>query len=487
MELNPNQKLDAKTFADQLVNQGLTAMDASLEASAAETTNNFNTEAEDPEKAEKAAKRKEKAQLSSTIADAIRARAMSSDSVEGKVYDALSRNSAICGYVSKNGPKIDFFIKSKKSKAPNGQELVSYVIALRQSAPSAPIAAIVRFPAALRDLLREGPNVTLNAYSAASADVENTILEIIPRDQWANMLNTKCRGFMPEDPSIFEPYHTKKAHIMTPSDVKGKAGVSSKPGMYLELSRKVMSIKADERSKAIENPEKMFNVKHTYRTRFQTPRNTIALKRYKTVKMKSSYSQEEATHMIHMYLSRFAEAKDANQVSKIANLDASCAELFNVKPATAGANDEIVGTAYFPVNEADSFRHRPECKVYHWYKRNPDGTPVELAFDEIALVKKVEKVSTKGTVSIRVDYDELKDTSAAEGTYRLDPQGEHAAIFKATNNALSYDDISRLATATTKSKSGAPRMVPTVAGENLAGCTAEQLRDIIASITSGTL
>ncbi|MEG2262844.1 MAG: hypothetical protein RSC43_00105 [Clostridia bacterium] len=476
--------LNETSFKEQLKAQGLgDALDTAIaaEAPVAEVAKTSEFLAGDGDKEARKAKYQKKAALTSSIAEKIKSKATQLNSPEGHLLATLTRNSAICCYVSKHGPKTDFYIKTCKVKsASDGKEVVDYKIGLRQSAPSAPVAAIVRYPAACKDLLESDTKLTDVLVEGATADITLTVLQSVPRDQWATMLNTTCQGFMPEDPALFEPYYTKKSKIATPSDVKGRDGVSARPGMYLQLNRKIMSIDAADRNEAVDSGiEKMFDVKHTYRTRFQTPKNTICLSRYRTRKLQMQYSADDAANMIHLYLSRFSNAKDANNKNKISILNRAVQDLFKVDPET----NQIKATAYFPLTSADSFTHKPGTAVMHWYNHNTDGSPMEIPFDEIELVRKEEFTSAKGNPSIRVMKDDLKDVTASSDTYRLDPNGEHAAIFTAARGKLTYEDVMYASRTTTKSKSGKPRMIPTVAGSDLAGCTPEELRAIIKQIT----
>ncbi len=432
-------------------------------------TDNFSAKPKKEKTEEEKRADQARALYSSQMAEKLRAKATGADSPRGMLLTAMSKNSAICGYVCKSDTKTDFYAKhfvNKDDKNKPG----SYAIMLRNSPPSAVEGIIYTYPAALSDLLAQGTAITNDELSTASAS-NMSMVAIEPKETFAQLLVTKFAGYMAESEKIFEPYTTKAGTVASYGDVKGLAGVPAKPCLYIATAPGAFS---DDKTKAgkVLSIDKIYRLRHTLRNRWQTPKNTLALKCFETVPMKMQYSADEATIKIKEYLARFTKQPvTAGKTRTVDMLTSSNSANFTLSvPDMDQPNVSILATTFFPTTSSDNWSSNPDLKVPDWYKRNADGSPVAIPFGEIKLVR---KEIVKDTA--RIMSKEIRDTSASADSYRFEPTGKHKAIVDATGGLLTFDVISTFRPTKKKSTSAKVTGVNQLRGSDLAGLTPEEV------------
>ena len=385
------------------------------------------------------------------------------------LLDAVSAKASICGYIVKNAPRLDFYAAPSKSKTNDSR--VFYDIRLRQSAPSSPEGVIVKYPAAMMDLL-EQPDVTLEAVETAKSANPTYMIKIEEYGKIVSVLLSKCAGFLPEDKEIFVPYITKGKKFNTLADVSTlvkKENIPAKGGLYVDIvTRKA---KKDE---IVTTTQKMV-VKHSYRNRIPAPGNYIARRKPATVALKTVYSAAEAKEMIATYLSRFAVKGRKGEIVTD-NLKSESLELAVMN------NHEIVASAYFPTEASKNwYTTHPDLIPTSWYYRDADGKPAKLAFDELALAKREQRVSKDNAVSYSLVYQALSDPMADASQYRLDPAGEHKKVCDACQGKLTFEDIAGFKTTRMPRKSKGKTASVSLQGKLLAGLDEDALKELLDS------
>lgn len=385
------------------------------------------------------------------------------------LLDAVSAKAAICGYIVKNGPRLDFYAAPSTSKVPGAPTM--YDIRLRQSAPSSPEGVIVKYPAALLDLL-EQPDVTMEAVETAKAANPTYMIKIEEYAKIVSVLLSKCAGFLPEDKEIFVPYITKGKKFTSLTDVATlvkKENIPAKGGLYVDIvTRKT---KKDE---IVTTTQKMV-VKHSYRNRIPAPGNFIARRVPATIALKQVYGAAEAKEMIATYLSRFTNPNRKGEVVA-ENLKSESMDLAMVN------NHEIVASNYFPTEASKNwYTTHPELVPTSWYFRDADGKPAKLAFDELALAKREQRTGKNGNVSYSLVYKALSDPMADASEYRLDAAGEHKKVCDACEGKLTFEDIAGFKTTRMPRKSKGKTAAVSLQGKLLAGLDEDALKELLDS------
>lgn len=385
------------------------------------------------------------------------------------LLDAVSAKASICGYIVKNAPRLDFYAAPSTSKVPGAPTM--FDIRLRQSAPSSPEGVIVKYPAALMDLL-EQPDVTLEAVETAKAAAPTYMIKIEEYAKIVSVLLSKCAGFLPEDKEIFVPYITKGKKFTSLTDVATlvkKEGIPAKGGLYVDIvTRKT---KKDE---IVTTTQKMV-VKHSYRNRIPAPGNFIARRKPATVALKTVYSASEAKEMMAIYLSRFTTPNRKGQIVA-ENLKSESLELAVVN------NHEIVASAYFPTDAGKNwYTTHPELIPTSWYYRDADGKPAKLTFEELELAKREQRTGKNGNVSYSLVYKTLSDPMADVSEYRLDKDGEHKKILDACAGKLTFEEIASFKTTRMPRKSKGKTAAVSLQGKLLAGLDEDALKEMLDS------
>lgn len=423
-------------------------------APAAQPTGNFSSA---PEKVAKPVDPQKQARdaRANDIAKQLSARSVAAGSPRFALLSAISQHGRVGGYITKNGAKLDF--RATKTSAKDAA-VPTYKIGLHMAPPTAVEGTIVMIPAALLDLLNTGDG-ELDQQSVVTAAQDTTVmLNVIPKEELVNFMLTKTGTFLPEAEEIFEPFFTKNMQVRSYGDARApkNSTVPPKPALYVSVNPRIDPSNFKESN--------VIRLKHTYRSRLQTPKNYISLKEYATVPMKRQYTPEEANEMINLYLSRFTVPAVNQSDPIISKLDRDSLANFEVKPGDATNPMETIASSTFFPTTGNSWLDKPDLAVKHWFYKNEDGTPKTLDSDEIQLVMKEKK---EGAKSIRIVSRELKDTTASEGSYRFEPTGKHKAIVDACKGQLSFDSISGFRpTRATSSRSSA---VTAINGASLMG------------------
>lgn len=422
-----------------------------------------------PEELARKQAREQRNNMRSQLASQIKNKAVASNTPRYQLLQAASDMAAICGYITKTDSRTDFVASSVDVSGS-----IMYKIRLRQTPPSSVVGVIVRYPATLLDAFTKGDTLTFEDVSELKKDDQQYLLDIVDKEDLASRILSQSMGYMLEADEIFTPYYTKARQIpdlTSVSNVK-KEGIPSKSCLYVDVTTRNVE------ENGVKKMKNTLVVKHSYRTRWQTPGNYIALRRAATIPMQEAYSQADASAMIDLYLNRFTQP-NRNNIIPVAVQHRDTAAAITAAPNNAGGQ-VIKSTQFFPINATDNWSKNPHLAVAHWYKKTADGEPVYLTLKEIELVRKeLRENKEKGTTRAVVEYKDLKDANAAEGTYRFDPQGEHAKIYNATKGMLTYDMLDRWSPKTKRSKTGTTSSV-SLAGRGLAGISQEDLKTLLA-------
>lgn len=465
------EQKDLQAHLRGLATKGKVPMDAPDAATATPTdvatapqpTTNFSAKSE----AEKEAERKERAARNarnSDVTSRITDTATKIDTPQGILMRTISQNAVIAGYITKNGPKLDFFHKRHPIINEDGsksKDNVEFEIRLKQYPPSKIEGVIVVYPAKALTALMNG-DFKSDTVAEATSDVESKIVRIEKYPELPAILTSRTAGYLVEAKEIFEPYITTKRNIAAYGDApQVYKNLPQKPCLYASL--KLGQLSSENAS--------IYRVKHSYRSRIATPKNIISLNQYETVQIKDVYSDAEAREMIELYLSKWTRSSNGKPVVKYLTADSKK----NFDVIESGDANIIERTRFFPTDLNESWY--TSNTVDHWYDRTPVGAPRPLTKAELQLVKKIP--SQKAGANARPVSRALKGPDASADSYRFDPQGMHKAIVDATGGKLSFDDIITFTPASSRTKSATSNVPTTLVGSQLMGTDAETLRKIL--------
>lgn len=413
---------------------------------------------------------------------------------ERRLRELISDKLRIIGYVVSKGDKIDFSATGKKK--PDSEEK-EYTIALKNFAPSSLQYAIVKEPSsliALKNEMTNNPNMPADKLVATITEYENNgisedayAIKYIPWDEMIPYVMANTNGIIREDDKIFTTYvdGTLKGDKLprvykSAEDYKGSGSLPK--GSYLYLSAKLAKVKKvtvkDEQgnTKVTDEIDKksLVTLKHSIRSRIITPANIIPLKKYQTVTPAVSYTAEDATKMIGMYLKKFSTAKD-NKTPVTKNLR-------DPRGFTISIDGAIEKTDYFATNGAQSWFANGSNSLSHWSDKNPaDGSAVQIPATSVKLVSKSEQTKKDGGIRIKTDTLDLGEAGTEYGfTAENFPK-----IFEAAGNLnLKWDALSKVVASKKARKAKASndtRRLTTVAPDVLAGVSLDEIAAQLAA------
>ena len=355
---------------------------------------------------------------------------------EGKKYlfEAMAKHAYVAGYITNYNEKVDF--ANKKVKNDN---LTTYHIGLRMSAPSSVQAVIIMEPAEIKAYFEENrfndpANIAkicaLRDLPFGSPEIKY-VARVVPWTEAAKYMIDYTNGKLKEHPDLVEAY------------VKGgKKVVSHVAGD--DTSELYVSIRmlAKAKNKKEEPIEPKIQVKHRYRSRIVTPNNYIALKRYETVTPKQSYTAEEAKQNIAVYLGRFTKESTANPgVIPAGQLTPDCTRFFTVE----NGGKTISKSAYF-ATEGEPSWFTVDAKgngnsIDHWYLKNSEGVADKLMGGQIHLVKKeaVSSTDASGATKTRIVTRSTELGSAtSSSSYKFD-EATYGTIINLTKGCVTRE------------------------------------------------
>ena len=359
-------------------------------------------------KAENLKKRTEKDALYTNLVQT--AQSQQANPVKAALKRAYSQRARIAAYVVNTDSKFE--ITSKKVNN-------EYNIGVVNRAPSSIKAVIITVPAVLASLKQRfddgdtSDNLITQIENVAATKEETPAISVIvkPWSEFARFLQNDCAGYLHEDDSIFVEYIGKNGKVYrNPADIDKGNLPSSGSFVYLKFTTS-------------SNAARTYSIKHSIRAKILAPGNYIAMKRWQTAQLMSSYSENDANELIAAHLGRFCVERTSKSNGTtvtvprvIHNLTAEANKLFTIK------NNTIASTAFFPVGNADAWIKSEAAKaVAHWYLKDAKGSAKAVAPADIALVKKPRHTNNNsGKVTYPAKSDVLKLAGASDAVYKFD-------------------------------------------------------------------
>lgn len=327
---------------------------------------------------------------------------------------AYSQRARIAAYVTNTESKFEITNKKVNNE---------YNIGVVNRGPGPIKAVIITVPAVLTSLkqrFEDGDSsdaLIQQIENVAATKEETAAVSVIvkPWEEFARFLQNDCAGYLHEDDSIFAEYTSKSGRsYRNPADIEQGTNMPA-AGSFVYLKFTTSSTAA-----------RTYSIKHSIRAKILAPGNYIAMKRWQTEQLMSTYTEAEASERINAYLARFCVERTSKSNGTtvtlprvIHNLTAESNKLFTIK------NNTIASTAFFPVG-ADAangawIKSEAAKAVAHWYYKDAKGSAKAVAVSDIALPKKNRKVnSNSGKVTYPAVQDALKLAGASDGVYKFD-------------------------------------------------------------------
>lgn len=472
---------------------------------AVQTAESTNTAATDTAKTESAdsakIKREYTSQSLATIGKINQRQRQNNDKYNGTAMQAamqqFRKSIRICGYITPSDAKIDFkktIIAPSDTAASGG--VAKAVFGLAQYAPTKPNRVILKYPMDTYSKLKAGRDTITTQDMAELKKLESSesaygvqIFRVDKNDMSLyNFVNTTCdKPVIIEDESIFTEFVsispsgkvTRKNSYRNSEFYKETDGV---PGLSIDTIVKAKDKGSTVGNKTLINivgaeaSELVIRYKHSGRPRWVAPGNYIAEKRWVTDIGHAVEDTAEQNALSLAYFKRYFEADMKTPKLSKTQLEKGWTAVTSGNITFSGETEESFIASCF----ADP-KFWAEASVQHWYDVvtvNGNTEKRVLRGNELAIVKRVAKVSSKGVTSYVNSYITLQDVNGAGGyTFDMIP----TPIKNALGSALSDFTFDKYQASCAKTSSTGSKTSATI-HLNFQGLTFEQVREIYEDV-----